>query len=159
MFARFAVVLAAGLFVLTGCAPKFRVDVPQGWKVVDEQQDEAGSMMKMLSPVQDERIKVLVGCSPDEEGAMETAVAQNLAAILQVGGQITEFDAAEDHSVVRLSAIIENEDAGQLTAKLVLKKDSKGKGKMLTIVGIWPADQDAVIGPDFDKIVASADFR
>jgi len=149
---------AACIFLFTGCKkaePKFQVAVPAGWQVAVDKEQE-GDLIKVLANAD---LKIIVACSSAEKYPMEALVAENMAAIAQIGGEITEFNVADDKSSVRLAFTAESEEAGKFIGKLVLKKDSAGKGKILTVVSLWPAAQDAVAGPAFEQVAASADFK
>jgi len=156
-----ALLAVSCVFLFTGCKkaePKFRVEVPAGWQVASDQ-DQDGDLVKVLVKADDETAKIIAACTPAEKYPMAEMVAQNLAVIAQIGGTITEFNVADDESSVRLAFTAESEKAGQFIGKLVLKKDSSGKGKILTVVALWPAAQDAVMSPVFEKVAASADFK
>ncbi len=156
---------ATCLFLFTGCKkaappppPKFQVAVPAGWEATDLEA-QAGEQAKVLTSAGLERVKIMVACLSAEKNQMETMVAENLAIVAQIGGQVTQFDVAEDGSSVRLAFTAESEQFGTLIGKLLFKKDSSGQGKILTVVSIWPASQDAAASVAFESIAASADFK
>jgi len=157
--------VTACLLFFNGCkktapppVPEFQVTVPAGWQVVAEN-DQEGEQTKILANAGLQTVKIIVACLPSDKYRLEVIVAENLAIISQVGGVITQFDVADDRSSVRLAFTAESEQTGRFVGKLAAKKDSSGRGKVLTIIGLWAEADDAAVSPAFGALAVSADFK
>lgn len=155
-----AVMAVLGSFLFLSCKsePAFRVTVPGGWTVAAEEAGD-GTYTKTLTSDEHKPVAIVVGYASIDKLPMEVILAENLAIINQLDGQVTEFSVAEDKSSVRVAFTAEVGEAGTLIGKLILKRDSAGKGKVVTAIGLWPAAVDGAISPAYDVVAASVDFR
>ncbi|MFA6603793.1 MAG: hypothetical protein WCT10_03030 [Patescibacteria group bacterium] len=144
------------LFLLAGCAPKFQVTVPEGWKVAKELNEEGVQAKLLVNAKEDIAIKVF--CVPAEQVPVEEALKSTVDLVNQAQGQIVEQDLAADKSSSRVVFTV-TVDGTDLAGRQVFKLSSYKHAKALLISSVWLAAQDAEAAKAFEIIAASADFK
>lgn len=153
-----ALLAMACVSLFTGCKkaePKFQTAVPAGWQVAQEQ-DQDGTQVKILANADGDQIQV--ACLPNQDGVIASLLVQTLSLVEQIGGEMTEFVPAEDESGFRVAFTAERKDGVKFIGREVVRVSS-GKDKVVVALGFWPADKDAALAPDFEKVAASVDFK
>jgi len=157
MTLRTVATFAVGLFLMTGCAPKARLNVPDGWKVAVAKDDPESGTIQRIIVNEKEQVKISVIMAPAKDFPLEETAAAT-AIDLAMKGVAVKIDKIDDQGTTLITFTADIPDVGQLTGRMLLKKSSKGD-KTVGVIGLWPAAKDAVIGPAFEAIAASADFK
>jgi len=150
---------AAGLFIIFGCkpaGPAFRVEVPRGWKVQRDFDDQKGTQAKFLHPEPDVAgVWIAVVCEP----AAPNTEFLNVSRSLEDGGaRILDLKADALKGAYEMTFAIEDE-TGPARGKIVIKPDSGKHGRTIMLQGLWPEARHAEMTGIFDTVAASADYR
>ncbi len=158
MMAKTFALLSVVLLLGTGCAPKVRFDVPEGWRIRRTVGANEGVSSNVMAPSGGMTAWIIVVCGPLKDSTAGQEFLKIKESLQEEGAQIisTFSDPQRDYMVVTFA--IETED-GQMQGKALVKLDSAGHKRLLNIQGIWPAEQDDDFVRIFDAVSASADFR
>jgi len=156
MSLRTVMTFAVGLSLLTGCTPKFKVAVPEGWQVAKELNNDEVQAKLLVN--EQEQVAIKVFCVAAEKAPVAEVMQSMIDGVNEVQGQIVEQNLADDKSSSRLvfTATVDGVDTA---GRQVVKLSGYKHAKTLIIFGFWPAEKDAVAAKAFEAIAASADFK
>jgi len=158
MVAKISALLAVSLLAGTGCSPKTRIEVPEGWQVRRTVETKDGGNSTVLAPSNGVSAWVIVVCGPLGQNSPRQEYLNVMRSLEDEGAQIHATLTDPDFSHLEIFFGIETEE-GSMRGKVLIKLDSAGHDHLLNVQGIWPAALDDVFTPIFDAVAASADFR
>ncbi|MFA6603790.1 MAG: hypothetical protein WCT10_03015 [Patescibacteria group bacterium] len=149
------VVSLFALFLLAGCA-KFRFDVPDGFKIIEEQRDNFGQGKWQLTNEAGNSM-IFVNLMSAEVWPLDKQVDEYLSLIADLDGVITEKVITDYRSSARLEFTYVAQQSHR-TGRVFFRQLTE-RNMTIVVFGWWLDSQAATAGPAFEAVAASADYK
>ena len=159
MVRRVGIVMTAlfSFVFIAGCSPKMRLDAPPGWKVA--RTEVQGDKLRLAVLADGSGNELQVSCLTGGVETLALLASKTLATVDQLGGRVTEYTANMDLQAFTIRFALVNKNGRRLIGANFSLVDQADGDTVVSVIGLWPAEQDDKVAPAFDRAIQGVHCR